>query len=144
MQDKKINDLMNKLSEQTNAWCEYVKSIGNQCAYTDRMLEEVVATAKAIEKAIEKAYEEQFNNDKKVEVFEKLLADEDELIYYLEEHFKMEDDLNDFRVIENGVIVQNIGSYDSGTFYTFRNFVYCFCKEEDLKEYFADLEEEED
>ena len=138
MQDKKINDLMNKLNEQTNAWCEYVKSIGNQCAHTDRMLEEVIATAKAIETL----YEEQFNNDKKVEVFEKLLDDEDELIYYLEEHFKMEDDLDDFRVIENGVIVQNIGSYESGTFYTFRNFVYCFCNEEDVQEYFDNLEEE--
>ena len=140
MQDKKINDLMSKLSEQANAWCEYVKSIGNQCAYTDRMLEEVIATAKAIETA----YEEQFNNDEKIEVFEKLLADEDELIYYLEERFKMKDDLDDFRVIENGVIVQNLADYSDGTFYTFRKFVYCFCNEEDLEEYFADLEEEED
>lgn len=55
--DIKIKSLVEELNRQTSNWLNEVKSLGNQCAYTDRMLEDITKTANIIKKL----HEERFN-----------------------------------------------------------------------------------
>jgi hypothetical protein len=47
--DMKLKAAMKKLQKTTNAWCDYVDGYGCQCAYTDRMFEDVVEITKEIQ-----------------------------------------------------------------------------------------------
>ena len=47
--DMKLKAAMKKLQKATNAWCDYVDGYGCQCAYTDRMFEDVVEITKEIQ-----------------------------------------------------------------------------------------------
>ena len=72
--------------------------------------------------------------------FEELLKDDDETYYYITEEFKFEEDCYSLETNEDGIIVNDIGSYSKGTFYTYRDFVYEWCNEEDVREYLDRLE----
>ena len=56
--DKKIAREMKRLSTFTKEFNEFVDTFGNQCAYTDRMVEQIIETSKEIEKL----YQDNFDN----------------------------------------------------------------------------------
>lgn len=56
--DKKIAREMKRLSSFTKEFNEFVDTFGNQCAYTDRMVEQIIE----ISKEIEKLYQDNFGN----------------------------------------------------------------------------------
>lgn len=56
--DKKIAREMKRLSSFTKEFNEFVDTFGNQCAYTDRMVEQIIE----ISKEIEKLYQDNFDN----------------------------------------------------------------------------------
>lgn len=58
--DEKIQELMLDLEKKAHHFNSYVKKIGNQCAYTDRKIEETLSCAKNIISL----YEGQFNTPK--------------------------------------------------------------------------------
>ena len=72
--------------------------------------------------------------------FEELLKDDDETYYYITEEFKFEEDYYKLETNDDGVIVTSNEWYDKGTFYTYRDFVYEWCKEEDVRKYLDRLE----
>ena len=56
--DKKIAREMKRLSSFTKEFNEFVDTFGNQCAYTDRMVEQIIE----VSKEIEKLYQDNFDN----------------------------------------------------------------------------------
>lgn len=59
MKDKLVKQQITILENKVKDWKTAVKNIGNQCAYTDRMVEEIIKAAKELEKA----YNEQFQDN---------------------------------------------------------------------------------
>ena len=55
--DKKIAKEMKRLSDFTKEFNEFVDSIGNQCAYTDRIVEKIIE----ISEEIAKLYQDNFD-----------------------------------------------------------------------------------
>ena len=56
--DKTIEKEIKRLSSFTKEFNEFVDTFGNQCAYTDRMVEQIIE----ISKEIEKLYQDNFDN----------------------------------------------------------------------------------
>lgn len=56
--DKKIAREMKRPSSFTKEFNEFVDTVGNQCAYTDRMVEQIIE----ISKEIAKLYQDNFDN----------------------------------------------------------------------------------
>lgn len=52
------------IKSRCEQWLNYVSSIGNECAYSDRMIEEILVAAKKLEVDFNKQFEE---NSKKEE-----------------------------------------------------------------------------
>lgn len=48
-QDKKVLKLVKDLQQQCATFVSTVTGLGNQCAWTDRMVEEIVSTATQLE-----------------------------------------------------------------------------------------------
>lgn len=47
--DKKINDKILEINEKTSDFISAVKSLGNQCAATDRIVEAIIKLGKELE-----------------------------------------------------------------------------------------------
>ena len=47
--DEKLRELMASIHTKTKEFIDYVNKIGNQCAYTDRLIEDVIQQSKELE-----------------------------------------------------------------------------------------------
>lgn len=47
--DEKLRELMASIHTKTKEFIDYVNQIGNQCAYTDRLIEDVIQQSKELE-----------------------------------------------------------------------------------------------
>lgn len=66
MSNKTAKQYMNLLAEKTKEYCDFVNQY-NECAYSDRMIEDVVQTAKELEYAYEEHFSAVFYNTRYVE-----------------------------------------------------------------------------
>lgn len=49
--DKKIEKLVSDIRKESDEFLTMIKSIGNQCAYTDRMIERIISLSDELKKA---------------------------------------------------------------------------------------------
>lgn len=47
--NEKLRELMASIHTKTKEFIDYVNQIGNQCAYTDRLIEDVIQQSKELE-----------------------------------------------------------------------------------------------
>lgn len=47
--DEKLRELIASIHTKTKEFIDYVNQIGNQCAYTDRLIEDVIQQSKELE-----------------------------------------------------------------------------------------------
>lgn len=47
----KTKTIVKKINQISNNYLDYVEGVGNECAYTDRMIEAIIDEAKKLEKA---------------------------------------------------------------------------------------------
>lgn len=48
--DKEVKELIEQLNLKSSGFLEWVAELGNQCAFTDRFVEEIISTAQKLEK----------------------------------------------------------------------------------------------
>ena len=66
MSDKTTKDYMIELSNKAGEYCDFVNQY-NECAYSDRIIEDVVRTAKELEYVYEAHFSDVFHNTRYVE-----------------------------------------------------------------------------
>ena len=95
--DKKIIEMMKVLETKVKDWNLLVKQMGNQDAYSDRCLEEVLGTAKEVQKLYEGGFEGEDPEEEPVfTVFEVIkMYKNDHSI----EHCESFDDVDDARAV---------------------------------------------
>ena len=52
----KTKNIVKKINQISNNYLDYVDGVGNECAYTDRMIEAIIDEAKKLEKAHEEFF----------------------------------------------------------------------------------------
>ena len=57
--DAKVKKLVKQVLQDCEAFLESVKAMGNQCAWTDRMVEQIIDDSTELKKTYEKQFEEE-------------------------------------------------------------------------------------
>lgn len=59
---KQVETLVKNVADECQNWLTEVSNLGNQCAYTDRIIENIIARAKELEAKYEKQWTEREEN----------------------------------------------------------------------------------
>ena len=62
--EKRITKFIRKIEEECKEFIKYEETFGNQCAYTDRMVENIIDFSKQLENSYNELFES-FNDDTK-------------------------------------------------------------------------------
>ena len=62
LETKQVEALVKNVEVECQKWLTEVSNLGNQCAYTDRIIENIIARAKELEAKYEKQWTESEEN----------------------------------------------------------------------------------